>query len=422
MHAEGKHSRAAICCQNVWLDPPGKFAPAAVRIEKGRIDSVLALAEAQDDGAWPEVNFRTEYLMPGMINTHVHLELSASSRPRAELEAECDAERLVRSIGNARTLLQSGVTTARDCGSSFSTLSLARRPDLHPVTLPRLVLCGPPITRRRGHMHDFGGEAEQPDEIASLIERLVENGAGSIKLMGSGGGMTPGTLPEQAAYPYRAFSFIAGRAREFGLASAAHVLAGESVRRAAKARFDSLEHCAFFERDADGRLVRRFDPEIADTVAASGASIMPNLSTATRSHPRLRCQRDSGCRESAHELAQFDQMIENFGRLSALGIPMVCGTDAGVRDTGFSDTWRELVWMARGGLTNLEAIRAASVNAASVLRHETRIGRIAPGFRADFVVLKRSPIDDLAAYRMPTAVLLGGREVAPLAECRGSPR
>ena len=267
-----------------------------------------------------------------------HLELSASSQPHVELESETVSERLVRAVKNARLLLESGITTVRDCGSSFDLLKLARRTEHYPFRLPRLMLCGPPITPRMGHMQDFRGEAEGTAEIEAMIDRLFAGGAASLKLMGCGGRMTPGTHPERVAYAPEHFQLVAKRTRARDLGSVVHVLASESIRRATQARFDSLEHCAFFELDSEGRMQRVYDPEIAESVAASGASVMSNLSTATRSHERLRAARQRGCVRSAHELAQFDQMIENFGRLSALGIPMVCGTDDGVRDTGFEDT------------------------------------------------------------------------------------
>lgn len=405
-------------CRNVWVDPPGRFLPQTIVVSDGRVVELLPPDAPLPEG--PVTNLGAAYLMPGLINTHVHLELSASSLPRKELETEPAEERVLRAISNARAILQSGVTTIRDCGSSFEALALARRPDLHPYPLPRLVMAGPAITVPHGHMHDFGGEAADVPAVAALIDRLIRAGTGTLKLMGSGGGMTPGTMPETVAYPQAVFDLIAQRAREAGLACAVHVLATESIRRAARAGFDSLEHCAFFERDTDGLLIRVYDSEVAEEVARSGAAVMPNLSTATRAHSRLRAAEAAGDERAAHDLRQFDRMVENFGRLLALGIPMVCGTDAGVRDTGFDETWRELVWMTQGGMSDIEAIRAASLNSARVIGMADEVGRIAPGFRADFVALERSPLEDIAAYRSPQAVFLGARRVFPAGSSGGA--
>ena len=87
---------------------------------------------------------------------------------------------------------------------------------------------------------------------------------------------------------------------------------------------------------------RRFDPDIAGVIRDSGSRVMANLSTATRPLEALRC--DPGrTAAAAMQLRQFDLMLENFSRLLGMGIPFVCGSDAGVRDTPFSDTARELI-------------------------------------------------------------------------------
>lgn len=406
-----QHIKLCLTSERVWIDPPGRYEPSAILVEAGRITGVVPIeAAARLDPSWRVIDVGRQPVFPGLINTHVHLEFSASSRPLDEFMAESVEERLLRAIGNARQLLLSGVTTARDCGSSRELLVLARRPDLHPLALPRLIMSGAPITPRRGHLHMMGGEAESPEEIDAAIEASLGQGARSIKLMGSGGGMTPGTAPETVAYSQEMFDHVAKRARALGLPSVVHVLATESVRRAATARFDSLEHCAFFVRNGAGLLERRYDAVAAAMVRDSGAYVMANLSTATST---LAQQRAAAATDPLldHQVRQFDLMIENFGRLHALGIPFVSGTDAGVRDTPFTRSADELVWMQRGGLSPLESIRTTSINAASALRQTSEIGRIASGLSADLIVLGDDPLTDLGHFHSPLWVIAQGEIV-----------
>lgn len=405
------HERLVLHCDNVWIDPPGRFEPKSVEVAGGCIEAVRDRMAAPAAGiARPETDLGDACLMPGLINTHVHLEFSASPDPLRDFNGETIPERLSRAVRNARSMLLSGVTTVRDCGSSLDLLAHLRcRRDL--PDLPRLLLSGPPITVPGGHLGFFGGEASGSDDVAAVVTRLVSAGARSLKLMGSGGVMTPDTHPETASFPQETFCQVADAARANDVASVAHVLAAESVRRAAVAGFDSLEHCAFFCRASNGRLERRYDPEIAGIVAESGVSIMANLSTATRSHGTLARQGMQGNQDSQHALDQHDVMLENFRRLVELGIPIVCGTDAGVRDTPFEDTWVELELMARSGLSNIEVIRSASLNAARVLKLQGRVGRIAAGHSADFVVLKDSPLADVSSYRAPLHVYRRGHRI-----------
>ncbi len=316
---------------HVWIDPPGRFEPHILVVIGDEIVDVLPISAIRPSGAaWPVLELPGLYLLPGLVNTHVHLEFSASARPLHEYMAETPEERLLRAAGNAHRMLMSGVTTVRDCGSSLAMLALARRSDLSPVRLPRLICAGPPITVPGGHLHVMGGEAADLPQIHRHIERGFREGARTVKVMASGGGMTPGTLPEHATFPLDTLRSIAAAARARQVPSVAHVLATESIRRAALAGFNSLEHCAFFERDKAGLLVRVYAEEVAGVVAASGALVMANLSTATRA---LDVMRAAGRMDENgdNQLRQFELMLRNFGRLIGLGIPMVCGTDAGVR-------------------------------------------------------------------------------------------
>ena len=408
MAVPDNHGPQVLHCDNVWIDPPGRFEPKSVEMAGGRIEAVRDRMPAPDSGPLNAgIDLGGAFLMPGLINTHVHLEFSASPDPLREFNGEAVSERMSRAIRNARSMLRSGVTTVRDCGSSLDLLNHVRG-NRNCQVLPRLLLSGPPITVPGGHLGMFGGEVCGQDDVAAVASRSISAGARSLKLMGSGGVMTPGTHPEKVAFSQDVFCQVADAARRHNVASVVHVLATKSVKRAALARFDSLEHCAFFCRSASGRLERKYDAAVAGIVADCGVAIMANLSTATRAHGTLLQEGMRGNLDSQHALDQHDVMLENFRKLVDLGIPIVCGTDAGVRDTPFEDTWVELDLMARSGLSNIEVIRSTTLNAARVLKLQGMVGRIAAGYSADFVVLKSSPLADTSSYRDPLYVYSRG--------------
>src|SRR5690606_39275668 len=217
--------------------------------------------------------------------------------PLRDFYAEDDFERLLRATRNAHAMLMSGVTTARDCGSSWSMLALARRPDLSPVPLPRLLCSGPPITVPRGHLHFMHGVVRNEADIHAHVDRLEHEGGRSVKVMASGGKLTPGSDPAKTVFSQKSLNLIAELAREKGYPSVSHVLASESIRRSALAGFDSLEHCAFMTRNDEGRLQRVYDGDIARVVRDAGNHVMVNLSTTTARFDRLRARAERTAEE-----------------------------------------------------------------------------------------------------------------------------
>lgn len=398
--------------RGVFLDPPGAVVPGAVLARDGVIAEVRPpTTEFDAPPAGPEVVDLPEHvLLPGLINTHVHLSFSASAAPLAEYRQDTRETRLLRAVANAHTLLLSGVTTARDCGSDRSLLALGRSDLPTPAPLPRLLMCGPPITVPAGHLHMMGGEAAGRREIVDLVHALHRGGAGSIKVMATGGGMTPGTRPECATFSVEDLSAARDAARALGLPTVAHALAGEGVRRAALAGFDSLEHCAFFARTPEGRLERAYDPVIAAVVASSGAAVMMGLSTAYHALDAVRGGGPATV-EQRFGLEQERRMVVIFEKLHALGIPLICGTDAGVKHTPFDETHLELALMVEAGLSPLEAIRSATTRAAAALGRTRELGRVAVGYAADLIAVRGDPLGDPGVFAEVDWVMRGGEIV-----------
>ena len=154
-------------------------------------------------------------------------------------------------------------------------------------------------------------------------------------------------------------------------------------------------------------MVRNYDLDVAQMVADNGVSVMANISTATRYFDAVRKRGPSDAVE-AHVLRQFDIMVGNLSRLADLGIPVVCGNDAGVRETPFDETWLEYVWLIRGGLTPVDALRAATTRAAHALLMAGQIGRIAPGFKADLITVQDDPLVDHETLASPNLVMRDG--------------
>lgn len=414
MTQSGPRASHILSARGVFLDPPGEvIAGVGILVQNEQITATGSLDDLRADAppGTPIVDLGDRVLVPGLMNTHVHLSFSAGSDPRADYYADPPETRLARALANAHTMLESGVTTVRDCGSDWAILALHDIARKGLALLPNLLLCGPPITITGGHLHQMGGEADGEEDLRKLTRLLHKRGANSIKVMATGGQMTPGTIPERPAFTLDELRAIVQTATELGHPTVAHVLASEGVRRAAQAGFDSLEHCAYFERAANGLLERCYDEEIATEVARSGASAMIGV---TAGYHTLDGARSGGPATDAQGfwLEQEERMFQIIRRFVEHGIPIVCGTDAGVRDTPFDETWRELALLVeRAGFSPLEAVRTATVNAARALHLTGRAGQIAVGQRADLIAVEGDPLSGPDVFRTVPWVMRRGQVV-----------
>ena len=391
-----------------FLDPPGELVPdVTVLVEDGCIVAVGRAAEVPDDGATP-LRLAGLNLFPGLINTHVHLAFGAVPDVRARYLAESPGARVIRAVVNAQTLLRSGVTTARDCGSDALVMTaLAGAAAAGLVPLPNLLLCGPPLTPTGGHLHFLGGEVDGAEAIKSRVRGLHKEGATSIKAMATGGQMTPGTLPEFPSYTQAELVALVETARELALPTVAHCLSAEGTLLSARAGIDSIEHCAFFERESHGWLERVYRDDVTAAIRASGAAVMMGLSA---NHHGLAAAR-AGAPASERErflLAQEHRMMGIFRRMANEGVPMIVGTDAGVINTPFDESWLELELMVQAGLTPLEALRGATLRAARAMHIDTITGAIRAGLRADLIALAGNPLERPEAFRDVSFVMVNG--------------
>jgi imidazolonepropionase-like amidohydrolase len=226
----------------------------------------------------------------------------------------------------------------------------------HPRPLPRVVWAGPPITRRGGHCHFWGGEVASEGDVAAAVEARVAAGCGVVKVMVSGGGLTPGTDPAVAEMPARWLNVAVRRSREAGLPVAAHCHASAAMRRAVDAGVDRIEHGSFL--DADGR--SRFDRGLALEMAARGIGIGPTVISAVNTAARLRAGGALANPGDVYAFERLEARRTNVARWLEAGVRIVPGSDAGVAGTAHDALLDELRVYAELGVAEPE--RLASDN------------------------------------------------------------
>jgi imidazolonepropionase-like amidohydrolase len=384
-----------------WLldDPPAPPRRGMVVIVRGAvIDQVVPAAESSLALPMPGVT-----LMPGLIDAHVHLTFCGCLSPRQTMMQESNELLLLRAAENARNALLAGITTLRDCGDRGGVTFILRDAITRGVIEgPRLLLSGTPLTPPRGHCYFMGGEVECPADIARRISGLAREGADLIKIMATGGGLTPGTDSLALQFSEQELSSVVSEAAKYGLPVAAHAHSPAAIEACALAGVRTIEHASFVERGA----IHAEEGMLA-ALAARGAIAVPTCIpavNAVREGRTLGLAREIGL-SSEEFLAGRREVVR---ALIASGVRVIAGSDAGATGVPFHSLLGEIELLAAEPWSNLRAIAAATSDSAACLGFSDT-GRIRSGFTADLLAVRGCPAEDLGALRKPVLVMRGGK-------------
>lgn len=348
-----------------------------------------------------ELDLRPHWILPGLIDAHVHLFGSPEPRSLWMTQYESDARLALRAGANARTALAVGVTTICDCGARGDVVrSLARAVEEGMVPGPRIVHSGSPITSTAGHCYFFGIEAEGIPAVQKAVRDLHKAGIDFIKVMVTGGGLTAGSNRSRSQYSLAELRALADDAHRLGYWIAGHAHGTEGIRRAVQAGFDAIEHCSWLAPDSELR--QDYDPDLVDDMVERGTYV---------------CRTRSGVERAPIEEASSEHRLwdeyEVSRRMARAGVKLVAGTDAGVHDTPFDGLVTTLESMVGfGEMSALDVLVSATAMAAQSLGLGEVIGTLTPGKRADLIAVDGSPLEDLRALREVRAVLIDGEVVA----------
>lgn len=396
MHAVTTDTVLAVRAGRLF-DGERSIGPGTVLIGNGRIVDVDTTGATPP--AWAQViDLGSDvFLLPGLIDAHVHLAFDASADVVAGIGATDDGQLLTQMAQAARRALGAGITTVRDLGDrGFLALTLCEQLDASGELGPQIVASGPPITIRGGHCHFLGGVADGPQALRAAVRERAERGCEVVKVMVSGGQLTPGSAVHESQYGLADLRLIVAEAHALGLRTAAHVHCPGAVAEAVTAGFDTLEHITFWTEDGVAA-----DPATMDAIVESGAVV----STTVGAVP--------GKGELPPPVAsRMEAVIESWTRLHRGGARIVPGTDAGIAPMKPHDVLPYGLAALTGlGMTNLEVVRAATSVAADACGLTGRKGRLIPGADADLLAVTGDPLGDIRAVHDVVAVFRAGRRV-----------
>jgi imidazolonepropionase-like amidohydrolase len=384
--------RAARCFDG---GSDGLAGPVQVVVEGSRIVAVEQPQPVASEVAVLDLGDVT--LLPGLIDAHTHLSWNAGHDAVARVAADDATALLDQAKLAASTALTMGITTVRDLGDrGYVTLRLREELRLSPDAGPHLVVSGPPITTRGGHCGFLGGEADTDLELRAAVRARAERGVDVIKVMATGGNMTPGgPSPEDAQYSRRQLTVFAAAAHDAGLPITAHAHGAGGASDAIAAGFDALEHGGFWT--ADGAYV---EPAVVADMTRKGVFVVATAAQGGLPDPALLPPAIS---------SRLPAMLHVMHTMRDSGVQVAFASDAGIGPAKPHDVLaHSLPYAVRGGWSVPAALRAMTSIAAAACGLGASKGRIAPGYDCDLLAVSGNPYEDASALAATYAVVRAG--------------
>jgi imidazolonepropionase-like amidohydrolase len=307
-------------------------------------------------------------------------------------------------VRNARTTLHAGFTTVRNVGAeAFTDVALRDGIAAGDIDGPRMLVSGPPLGTTGGHAddnllpyeyhHTAGGVADGPWAARAKVRENAKYGVDLIKIMASGGVLSKGDSPGAEQYSLDEMQAIVTEAHMSGRKVAAHAHGTQAIKDAIIAGVDSVEHASLID-DEGIKLAKAHGTYLVmdiyndDYILQSGAAAGMLPESIEKEKHIGRAQRES------------------FKRAHAAGVKMAFGTDAGVYPHG--DNAKQFAKMVEWGMTPVEAIRAATVEAATLLGWPDKVGSLEKGHYADLIAVKGDPLADVTKLEHVAFVMQGG--------------
>ncbi|HVX80646.1 MAG TPA: amidohydrolase family protein [Devosiaceae bacterium] len=365
-----------------------------VELDDGRIGRVGAVRDLTGTLEAEVVDTVGMTVLPGLIDTHVHV----LHQPHLLKLSEGAA-----AVWGARALLdalRAGVTTVRDLGTrSPAIFGLKAALAAGYAEGPRLLAAGAALAMTGGHgWHELSVEADGAEALRRAARRELKRGADVIKLMATGGAGTPGQMPGSPQLTRAEMAAAVDEAHRAGKPAAAHALGTEGIVAAVEAGADSIEHGVYL------------DDRAIELMLARGTVLCPTLSIYRRIVERGPA---AGAPDFIVEKSRaiVGPHRESFAKAVRAGVRIVCGTDAGAAYHPVGDLVAEMEMMAEYGMRPLDVLRAATADAAAACGIGQETGTLSPGRVADVVVAPGDALSDLRVLRAPRLVFRAGRRV-----------
>jgi imidazolonepropionase-like amidohydrolase len=352
------------------------------------------------------IDLGSKTLLPGLIDMHTHL---TGDPENAGYSAVALSIPRITLIGakNAKRTLDAGFTVVRDVGSEgYADIGLRDAIDAGDVPGPRMMASGPALGITGGHCDDTmhapeykiasTGVADGVDAVMKKTREVIKYGASVIKICATGGVLSFGDDPRASQYTLEEMKTIVAEAHRLGRKVAAHAHGGDGIKLAVLAGVDSIEHGSYIDEEG-AKLMKEHKTWLVPTVYL-GDWLIDNAAAIKLPLPLL---------EKAKTV--LPEARKNIAKAIAMGVPVAFGTDSGVYPHGLNG--HEFAVLVKLGMSPIQAIRTATVNASKLLGWEDKVGAIDAGKFADMIAVDGDPLKDVTELERVKWVMKGGMVV-----------
>ena len=354
------------------------------------------------------IDLKTKTVTPGWMDMHVHMEGETSPNAYLERFTLNPPDIAFNSVSIAERTLMAGFTTVRDLGGSGVNISLRNAINKGQVKGPRIFTAGKSIGTTGGHadptngyrkdlMGDPGpelGVVNSEEDGRKAVRQRYKDGSDLIKITATGGVLSLAKNGQNPQFTEAEIKAIVETAKDYGFTVAAHAHGAEGMKRAIRAGVTSIEHGTLMDDEAI-ELFKKFGTWYVPTITA-GQSVADSAKKPGY-YPDVVAKK-------ATEIGP--QLKNTFSKAYKAGVKIAFGTDAGVYKHG--QNWKEFMYMIEGGMIAMEAIKAATINAAELLGMKDQLGSIEVGKFADIVAVDGDPLTDAKAFGKIVFVMKDG--------------
>jgi imidazolonepropionase-like amidohydrolase len=354
------------------------------------------------------IDLKTKTVTPGWIDCHVHLEQETNPNAYLERFTLNPADYAFQSVVFSERTLMAGFTTVRDVGGTGVNISLRNAINKGLIKGPRIFTAGKAIATTGGHadptnsyrkdlMGDPGpaeGVVNGPDECRKAVRQRYKDGADLIKITATGGVLSVAKSGSNPQFTEEEIKAIVETAKDYGFKVAVHAHGAEGIKRAIRAGVNSIEHGTLMDDEAVA-LFKQYGTWYVPTLTA-GRSVADSAKKPGY-YPAV---------VAAKAIEIGPQLLGTFAKAYKAGVKIAFGTDAGVYKHGMN--WLEFTYMIEAGMKPMDAIKAATINAADLLGMKDQFGSIEVGKLADIVAVDGDPLKDSKVFGKVVFVMKEG--------------